>query len=90
MKYECIENFWIDVYDADGFWTEKSKIVEKGSIWEKNNEPERLVGSCDTIRLERTTGKGIEWLEITEAIFKECFRELQEKGGVKNEIIGII
>lgn len=85
MKYECIENFCIDVYDDDGFWTEKSRIIEKGSIWEKSNELERLVGGGDTIRLEKTTGKVIEWLEITEATFKECFRQVQEKGGVKNE-----
>lgn len=69
-KFKCINSFAIDVYDDDGFSTEKDIQIEKGSMWERDTSGFRLVGANDTIRLESEQGA---WLEITEEHLRSDF-----------------
>lgn len=73
-RYECIKDFYIEICDDDGFFTEKYKKVEKGSIWELDKSGYRLVGDNETIRLENV--ESYFWIEITEERFSECFSEV--------------
>ena len=76
MKYECIKTFWVEMFDNDGFSLDgKCKVIEKGSLWERDSDTHRIVGGKETVHLDSTTGG--EWLEITESSLNKYFREVQ-------------
>lgn len=69
MIYKCKKEFTVPYLDEDGDFTDEMMKIEKGSIWEleENNE-----GISD-IRLSRTPSDG-GWIEITFRRLMECFR----------------
>lgn len=72
-KFECTNNFYVDKYDADGFWTGKQTIIKKGEVFECDLEDKlRVVGGDDTLRLENDK----QWLELTEESIRENFVEV--------------
>ncbi len=72
MIYKCIKEFTVPYVDEDGDFTDEMMKIEKGSIWEleENNE-----GISD-IRLSRTPSDG-GWIEITFERLNKYFK-LQE------------
>ena len=71
-EYICIEDFDIDIYDDDGFWTEKSKPIQKGTLFELDDSKFRLIGAQDSIRLTNKT----DWIEISKEHFDRLFKEV--------------
>lgn len=76
-RFECIEDFFLDKYDENGFWTEEQMVIKKGEVFECDLEDkERIAGShLHTLRL---IGNG-KWLELTEESLKEYFKEEGEQ-----------
>ena len=62
MKYVCTEGFCVEMYDDDGFPTDRYLDVEVGEEYETDDSNFRLIGSKDSIRLESENGN---WLELT-------------------------
>lgn len=73
MIYECIEEFCVDIVDGDGF-TEKQDgfYVEKGSMWEVDNEEVNVTGA--EVHLEELDG--MNFLEISKNRLGTNFREV--------------
>ena len=73
-KLECTDDFYLDEYDEDGFWTEKQMVIKKGEIFECDLEDkERIVGS--NIHTLRLIGDE-KWIELTEETLQEYFKEV--------------
>lgn len=72
-KYVCTAGFSVEMFDDDGFSTEKWTSVEEGEIWTVEDTSFRLVGGNDTVRLYRPEGEVIQWLEITKEHLAEYF-----------------
>jgi hypothetical protein len=75
MKYRCVNAFYIELVDGDGFSTGEYDTVEKGSIWVKNEEDYRFIGG--EVRLEKEDDE-CDWLEISESSLREDFEEVTE------------
>ena len=71
MIYEGIEPLELDKYDDNGFSTDETMDVEKGSLWELNDDGGNIIGaehhldSCD----------GRSWIEIDSESLKRYFKE---------------
>lgn len=69
--FECVDSFVIDVVDGDGFMFEEGGfIVEKGSIWEVNEEAINVTGA--DIHIENESG----WIELSREMLSQFFRKL--------------
>jgi len=76
-RYVCKEGFSIEMVDDDGFFTGEYQEVEKGSLWERSEDPYRMVGAADTVRLNRLgSDDTISWLEITTENLAMHFEEV--------------
>ena len=73
MKYQCIDNFALPLYDENGYITDTYSDVEEGSIWNLSEDKYRFCAGKDSIRLESDGGR---WLEITKNDFKSYFKRL--------------
>ena len=85
MKYICTQDFYLDKYDDNGFLIENKYVrIPKGSIWEEDKESYKLVGSQDSIHLDRVwkskKAKTHQWIEITEEHLDTYFCVLYEQG----------
>lgn len=86
MIYECIQDFYLDAYDEDGFLCVGKHIyVPKGSRW-KIQESKILIsilGNEDNIHLERIwkskKTKRYQWIEITKEHLSEYFAPFDGK-----------
>lgn len=74
MKYQCIDNFALSLYDENGYITDDYMGVDKGSIWNLSENKYRFCAGKDSIRLESSDNK---WLEITKNNFKRYFEQLE-------------
>ena len=82
MIYKCTESFPLDKYDDNGFSTDETMEVEKGSLWELNDDGGNIIGAehhldnCD----------GSAWIEIDSeylaAFFKAAEAEKESKSDV--------
>lgn len=72
-KCKCIKECQFEIFDDDGFSTDKCQVVNIGTIFNIVDNPFRLVGDKDTIRLENDT----DWLEITPKSFHKYFKEIR-------------
>ena len=66
-KYKCKENLCIEIYDDDGFSTERYNLIQKY----------RICGGPDTIRLECTDPQNLYWLEITKETLESYFEAIE-------------
>ena len=73
----CTEGFSIDLVDDDGFFTGKYDEVQKGSLWELQEDDYRLVGGSDTVRLKGVGPANGMWLEIVKERLEMCFEEVE-------------
>lgn len=99
MRYKCIGDFPIDVYDEDGRFTQEQILIKEGSLWETEETDYRFIGGKDTIRLvSDIEGNSYRWIEITEENLSRHFTPTVEGreipvGGVfkhfKHTITGI-
>lgn len=73
-EYECIKPFSVICFDldTDSFDEEKMMDVEAGSVWERENCD--LSGTYTGADIHLTGDNG--WLEVSEEILGECFKEL--------------
>ena len=75
--YRCIETFYLDECDDNGFPTDKQFAIVKGSRWQEDTDcKERMVGGSDTVRLDRLAPKKCQWIEITKERLEEFFELL--------------
>ncbi len=73
MKCVCKEPFSIDVYDDNGFWTEKTTTVQKGEEYEVTESDFRLIGG--DVRLDNDGS----WLELSKERFERHFEIVEEE-----------
>lgn len=74
MKYICKEGFCVERYDDDGWPTDTYMIIEKGEVYEVNEDWHRVAGGYDTIRLENN----VNWLELCKETIDTYFNVLEE------------
>ncbi len=77
MKYQCIDNFALPLYDENGYITDNCMDVEEGSVWNLSEDKYRFCAAKDSIHLEHDDGR---WLEITKNNFKRYFEGLEREG----------
>ena len=71
-EYICIKELFLERYDDDGFFCENEYIyINVGEVFQRSEEPFRVVGDKDSIRLDSDT----KWLEINEEKLNKHFRE---------------
>lgn len=85
MKYICIQDLYLDKYDAEGFRIENKYIrIPKGSIWEEDTECCKFIGGKDSIHLDRVwkskKAKTHQWIEITKEHLTMNFQRFYEIG----------
>lgn len=75
-KYKCISEMQVEKCDDNGFIIENEYFyVEKGSIWEWDNE---FRHDENMIRLDKVSEKNIySWIEIPKDTLEECFEEIK-------------
>ena len=71
MIYDCIEDFYVDIVDGDGFTEKQDGMrIRKGSMWKIDEEAVNIMGT--DIHLEELTG--MNWLELSKERLNRCFR----------------
>lgn len=71
MKYVCTEGFCVEMFDDDGFSTDRYIDIEEGDVYEVVEDPFRLVGGPDSVRLEC---ENENWLELTPDYINKFFK----------------
>lgn len=74
MIYECTESFELDKYDDNGFSTDGMMVIEKGSLWELNDDGGNIIGSEH--HLDNLDGSS--WIEIDGDFLKVYFKEVPD------------
>ncbi|GEM02010.1 hypothetical protein SAMN05421839_12527 [Halolactibacillus halophilus] len=69
--YKCIHEFTVDAIDVDDIETGKEVLVEKGTVWEMQEE-----SMMNDVRLEKIDT--FHWLEINEIDLEWNFEELEK------------
>ena len=81
-RYICIQEFYVDKYDEDGFATDKQFLIPKGSIWELGNE-KLEISEHPCVNLYRVwkskKAKTKPWIEITPWHLEQFFKKLEEE-----------
>lgn len=74
-EYECIKPFSVPYFDIETDSYDESQFydIEVGSFWER--EDDYLSGSYTGADIH-LDGDNNGWIEISEEILKECFKEL--------------
>ena len=76
MKYRCIKDFDLEKVDDNYFGTGEFEIIEKGSIWERNDDSTDLRrNSMNGVLLEN----GGYWMAIDHTTLKECFEQIGDE-----------
>lgn len=76
-RYECIEDFEIELY-IDDEQADEYFIVEKGSIWETDFKS--TLGISDVYLTACNDNADFTWIEISYDILNECFKETENNG----------
>ncbi len=71
MKYKCIHDFPIEIYDEYGMPTEEYRDIKAGSIFHRDDYADYIGGE---VHLDSEN----EWIEISSETLKECFEELSD------------
>ncbi|BBI32466.1 hypothetical protein KCTCHS21_18650 [Cohnella abietis] len=69
-RYECLESFYIDKKDDNGFSTDSEIVIEAGGVWTDSEEEYRFVGG--EVRLETADGL---WIELPRRMVNQYFKE---------------
>lgn len=72
MKYRCIKNFNIEIYDDDWDPTGEYTVVYSGTIWELDENTNNISGE---VHLDN---ENLEWIEISRDTLEEYFEEVKE------------
>lgn len=73
MRYKCIKDMEIELYDADCCRTGSFGMVTEDSIWNEDNSD--MIGG--EVHLECESGcECAGWIEITRADLEECFEAI--------------
>ena len=70
--YKCIESFYINEYDEDGFDINKQYPIYEGEIFRTWEDDFRILGNTNSIRLTNNRS----WLEIDESTLNRYFQEI--------------
>ncbi|MVB11164.1 hypothetical protein CAFE_18710 [Caprobacter fermentans] len=76
MIYECIKSFELDKYDDNGFSTDEIMEIEKGSLWELNDDGGNIIGAEH--HLDNLGGSS--WVEIDSDYLRKYFKEANHAG----------
>ena len=71
MKYKCIQDFPIEIYDEYGMLTGEYRNIKAGSIFHRDDYADYIGGE---VHLDSEN----EWIEISNETLKECFEELSD------------
>ena len=71
MIYECIDSFELDRYDDNGFSTDGTVEIGKGSLWELNDDGGNIIGAEH--HLDNLDGSS--WVEIDSDYLRKYFKE---------------
>ena len=74
MKYKCVNDFYIDKADDNGFSTSKQYRIKANSVWIVSEDTFRVVGG--EVRLVKQNS--LSWIEISKERLKENFIEMKE------------
>ncbi len=74
-KYKCIKNYTVNLYDENGFLTEKTMNIKKGTIWEDRTKDIPI--SNFQCYLERKSKDKLQWIGITKETLKDFFIEVK-------------
>lgn len=74
-KYKCVKDYFVNIYDENGFLTEVSMKIEIGTVWEDRTKD--MPFSNFRYYLERKTKDKLQWLGITKETLKEFFVEVE-------------
>lgn len=69
-RYQCLENFYVDMKADNGFSTDSEIVIEAGGVWTDNEEDYRFVGG--EVRLEAPDGL---WIELPRRVLNKYFKE---------------
>ena len=69
MKYKCINEFYVEIYDEEWMPTGEYGTIHTGTVWELDEYTNNIGGE---VHLDNDDG---EWIEISREILEECFEE---------------
>ena len=72
MKYKCINEFYIEIYDEEWNPTGEYRTIPAGTVWELDEYTNNIGGE---VHLDNDD-EG--WIEISRDTFKECFEEVRK------------
>lgn len=72
MKYRCINEFYIEIYDEGWMPTGEYRTIPVGTVWELDEYTNNIGGEV------HITNDDMEWVEIPRETFEECFEEVRE------------
>lgn len=77
--YECVKSFYIPIVDGDGFYTDKEKLIGKGTKWCHNKETNIIGGEIHLEGEEKFYEDGtvsFPWIEVDKDTLKEYFKKV--------------
>lgn len=72
MKYRCINEFYIEIYDEGWMPTGEYRTISAGTVWELDESTNNIGGD---VHLDNDD-EG--WIEISREKLEECFEEVRE------------
>lgn len=72
MKYKCINEFYIEIYDEVWMPTGEYRTIHTGTVWELDEYTGNIGGE---VHLDNDDGG---WIEISRKTLEECFEEVIE------------
>lgn len=72
MKYKCINEFYIEIYDENCMPTGEYRTIPADTVWELDEYTNNIGGEV------RITNDDMEWVEIPRDTLEECFEEVRE------------
>lgn len=70
-KFRCKKEFELEIYDVYGNSTEEYITIQKGEVFELNNDVNYIGG-------ENHLEKDLSWIEISFETLEECFEEVKQ------------
>lgn len=72
MKYRCINEFYIEIYDEGWMPTGEYRTIPADTVWELDESTNNIGGD---VHLDNDD-EG--WIEISRDTLEECFEEVKE------------
>ena len=72
MKYRCINEFYIEIYDEGWMPTGEYRTIPVGTVWDLDESTNNIGGG---VHLDNDD-EG--WIEISRDTLEECFEEVKE------------